>query len=392
MRSVVKIAYQYHPKMQSLDIADMAHKQQEKFMTHFKNYLKTFGHCLQHIEFVNEGQLMDDGTAREIFTYIIIYCLGSLQSLKMRGIHLEFQLLSRAHMVFKYLKKLDIDEHLSWFDILPMCSKLEELRTQCDQRSIPYEPNYELPQLKTFAFAYNSNRSQSLLNSTLKRFFDINPTIRTLSLTVPYHFNMAIIGRLKHLEVLDISSPQPPAAFKYFERANYYQVLGQLKDLVEISIHNYESAELAKILVAADGIERVHIRHGMIDDVFVTALSQLRHIKCLKLSSQQIDATIKDETWQELRRLNTIERLTLDDIQPTITKLLDSLDGNCNTLKHLHVSKCFLDEETDTDFASLLRFKNLEVLDSDCYIPMEYRYIYPDYNRTDTSRFYYQKQ
>lgn len=298
MHSVVKIAYRYRPEMHSLNIVIMEGRLLSGSMTHYKHYLKTFGHYLHHIKFVSFGKRMDVGTAKEIFTFIIVYCLGSLRSLKMRGIHLDSDLLAKAHLVFKHMTKLDIDECSNWNDILPMCSELEELRTQCDRHCIPINGNYEFSQLKTFEFAYIGDRFHSPLHSTLERFFVSNSTIKTLSLTVPYDFNVAIIGHLKHLEVLSVRG----AFSVYFEQATNYQRLKSLKHLANISIDNT--------------LMHLHIGQCVIDGTDIASLTKFHNLQVLHLEADcdSIDPNSSGLLWIKwslFERLHQLQKLTL---------------------------------------------------------------------------------
>lgn len=125
---VVYHVYRQYSSITNFDIDAMG-KRYELMATSYnveriKGYLERFGHFIRKIKFDKKFLAHQDN---KIFIYIVNYFSKALKSPKMVGVNLKSNEISMGRQIYENLTKLNVDCHLNWSEVFPLCVNLEEL-------------------------------------------------------------------------------------------------------------------------------------------------------------------------------------------------------------------------------------------------------------------------
>lgn len=380
--------YAYHNRFKEFDIAKMAGRYESDLkldvgVDSIKQYLKKFGHLIDHIDFNNYIFEMHNMpmASKEIFTFITVYGLGILKSLRMRQIELDEMAISRAHLIFNHLLKLNVDDRLNWTEIFPMCLKLQELGIKYNAYGYPLDLEYKFDKLKVFKLKvyhridpasvasvaaippvdnqYVSPVTQQY-SAELKKFLGYHTNLTVLSINVQASFEFATIGQLKQLEELSLFIDPPRIENNYTNPD--IQTLYDLKKLRKIHINDYATVifrDFLTKLMSTETLKHLTIERCVMDQAFIDGLSRFQNLQYLKLNIQSIAENIANGVWLQLHQLHRITEMDLCGDFPNISKFLHSMTGNSVTLERLTIVRCAFDRLFVIGLAQLVNLRYL---------------------------------
>lgn len=373
--------YAYHNKFKQFNVAKMAGRYECDFrlsdgVDAIKQYLKKFGHLIDHVDFNNnifDRHSMPNAT-KEIFTFITVYGLGILKSLRMRHMDLDEVAISRAHLIFNHLLKLNVDDRLNWTEIFPMCLKLQELSIKYNAYGYPLDLEYKFDKLKVFKLkvyhrmhpiappAEQGNQVIQPYSLELRKFLMYHINLTVLSINVTSTFDFAIIGLQKQLEELSLYMEQPRIEHSYTHpdiRSIY-----SLTNLRKIHINDYSPVIFRDFLLKSmsiDTLEHLTVERCVMDQSFVEGISRFHNLQYLKLVLHTIHDNIPNGVWQKLQQLHRITELSVSGDFQNISRFVHSMTGNNETLLRLTIVRCSFDRLFIVGLAQLVKLQYLYI-------------------------------
>lgn len=324
-----------------------------------KWYLRNFGHLIADIE-LQRRKLPEPfiHLADELFTFIVVYCIGALKTLRLRGMELTAKAIDSAHLLFMHLKTLHVDNHLNLAEVLPMCQHLEELHIDCIDGSVPIDLDaYNFAQLRAFQLrAYKEAIGVNL--GALNNFIHRHTNLESFSINTPvaYRIDINRIGQLANMETLELFH-------SHGVHDGYTVNLALLSDLTKLkSLNtNFPTSNLSEFLMeskSSETIERLLLRQPMVmDRAFVEGFSRFRNMQFIEFTVERL-TYIADALWQPLENVKKIAEMKLSCTGIDMTMFLQHL-GSTNTLK-----KFKLDDFVASDalFRAINRYSSLGLL------------------------------
>lgn len=325
-----------------------------------KQYLRNFGHLISSVEF-DRGLLPQpfDHLADQLFTFIVVYCIGVLKSLKLHRMHLNAKAIDSAYLLFLHLKTLRIDNHLSLADVLPMCTNLEELYVDCNGGGAPIDlDNYNFANLRVFQL-HAQCREGGLNAMALNIFIERHPDLEKISLNTPIPFGIDLdrIGQLNNLETLEL--------YKGSGAANGQTIdLSRLADLFKLKAiaTNYPICNLTEFLTKSKSNETLErllttTKIVVMNKVFIDGFSRFHNMQFVEFAIEQIPF-MPEQFWQPLEKLKKIAEMRLICTSDNVTNFLKYL-GSMDSLRKFKIDNFVASNEL---FRAINRYHGLGLL------------------------------
>lgn len=324
-----------------------------------KWYLRNFGHLITEIE-LHRRKLPEPFAhlADELFTFIVVYCIGALETLNLRDMQLTAKAIDSAHLLFLHLKKLHVDNHLNLAEVLPMCLHLEQLYIDCIDGSVPVDLDaYNFAQLTAFQLrAYKEAIGLNL--NALNNFIDRHAGLESFSINTPvaYRIDINRIGQLANMEALDLFHSRGV-------HDGYTVNLALLSDLTKLkSLNtNFPTSNLSEFLVQSrsnETMERLLLRQPVVmDRAFVEGFSRFRNMSFIEFNIERL-TYIADAYWQQLENLKKIAEMKLSCTGIDMTMFLQHL-GSTNALDKFKLDNFVASNEL---FRAINRYTGLGLL------------------------------
>lgn len=268
------------------NIGTLAYNEAEKF-------LRQFGQSVQCINIYYED-FIEPRNPNDMLLLLNRYCAGTLKTLKMSGVKMKSSVASAIKPLLECIAEFDLNEcDLSdCTDVFSFCSKLKILRIK---NTALGESNYlnrrflHLEEICTVNVDWNDATARefvkmNMLNMNLK-----TVSIRASKISTSIFRSIGTVGHLNKLE-FDCFDNRFPGEDVFTN----LQCLGNLRSLKALVLKcNFSIVPLLqKFVQNAIEIEELHFKLPNVSDPMIKHLSELLHLKCLKLDIPNINETV----------------------------------------------------------------------------------------------------
>lgn len=259
--------------------------------TEAEKLLRKFGRSVQCINICYD-EFIEQRNPNELLLLVNRYCAGTLKTLKMSGVTMKGNINAAIKPLRDCIIELDLNEcDLSdCVDVFPVGNKLKILRINNTKMGASNQLNRQFPHLEEI---YTVNVDWN--DATAREFIKMNMlnlkmvSIQASKISTSIFRSIATVQNLNTLEFDCFGNSYSGA-----DVFPNLQCLGKLRSLKMLSLKSNFSIVplLQKFVQNAIEIEELHFELPNVSDPMMKYLSELTHLKCLKLDIPNINENV----------------------------------------------------------------------------------------------------
>lgn len=261
--------------------------------TEAEQFLCQFGRSVQCIN-VSYEDFIEQRNPNDILLLVNRYCAGTLKTLKMSGVKVKNQVASTIEPLLECITELDLSDCdlTKCGDLFSVCSKLKILRIKNTELGESNRLNRRFPHLKeihTVNVNWNDGTAREFVKMNMLNINLETVSIRSSKISTSIFRSIGTVRHLRKLE-FDCSDNTFPGEDVY----SNLQCLANLRSLKTLNLKcNFSVVPLLqKFVQNAIEIEELHFDLPNVSEPMMKHLSELLHLKCLKLNVPDLNETV----------------------------------------------------------------------------------------------------